>query len=230
MPDGLKCGDGATNGRLVWHPCRAPGGALRNAYTEHWSAATETSTMRGSPPPMHLLPLHTMNQPDLIILMGPAACGKSTVGQLLARRIGWQFRDGDDYHSADSIRRMRAGEALTDSDREPWLAALRALLADERAAGRRTVLACSALRQHYRQALYPAGLEPGQLKFVYLDVRPEVLALRLVQRTGHFLTGNLLESQLATLEKPAAEDDVLWLDGEDEPDTLVATICLRLGV
>lgn len=166
----------------------------------------------------------------IIVIMGPAASGKSTVGRALAAALGWDFFDADDYHSPANIARMQAGEALGDADRQPWLAQLRALLHRELELGRPLVLACSALREVYREALLPPGISRGQLQFVYLEVRPEVLALRLIQRRNHFLTGTLLESQLATLEKPEASDDTLWLDGERPVAELVGLVREQLGV
>lgn len=166
----------------------------------------------------------------IIVIMGPAASGKSTVGRALAAALDWDFFDADDYHSPANIARMQAGEALSDADRQPWLALLRALLQNELEHGRPLVLACSALRQAYREALLPPDISAGQLQFVYLEVRPEVLALRLVQRRNHFLTGTLLESQLATLEKPEASDDTHWLDGEQPVAALVELVREGLGV
>jgi gluconokinase len=130
--------------------------------------------------------------------MGVSGAGKTTVGELLAAELGWDFADADDYHSAASVEKMRNGTPLTDADREPWLAALRQMIADAIEAGKSLVLACSALRRRYRDLLRVGA----EVRFVYLKVSPAVLHERLHRRRGHFMTEQMLASQLATLEEP----------------------------
>ena len=162
----------------------------------------------------------------VVIVMGVAGAGKTTVGRALADSTGWRFMDADDFHSAASIARMHAGLPLDDTLRAPWLAELRAAIARTLEAGESAVLACSALRQAYRDALVPrdvAGAERA-IRFVHLRVSPAVLAARLGARTGHFAPPALLGSQLATLEAPEPEEHALTLDGERPVPELVATI------
>ena len=132
--------------------------------------------------------------------MGVSGCGKTAVGSRLAQELGARFVDADDLHPADNIEKMRAGIALDDADRAPWLALLNARLREAAAAGEPVVMACSALRQRYRDTL-AAGL-PG-LRFVHLTGSRELIAARLAARQHRYMPASLLESQLAALEPPA---------------------------
>lgn len=132
----------------------------------------------------------------IVLLMGPAGSGKTTIGLALAAALGWSFVDADDLHPRANVDKMRRGEPLTDEDRAPWLERVHEKVEALRAAGDDAVIACSALREIYRERLAPDRL-------VLLDVPPEVLASRLARRTGHFFPKELLASQLATLEAPA---------------------------
>jgi carbohydrate kinase (thermoresistant glucokinase family) len=161
--------------------------------------------------------------PIVIILLGPAGAGKSTVGRSLADALGWRFTDADVFHSPPNRARLARGEALSDADRAPWIAALRQEIATAIARGQPMVLACSALRQAYREALIPEGAQ-RRVRFVYLRVRAAELSHRLRTRAGHFAPVELLGSQLATLEEPSAEEGVLTLDGEQPVVTLVQQI------
>ena len=161
--------------------------------------------------------------------MGVAGAGKTTVGERLASARGWPFADADDYHSAENVARMRRGEGLTDAQRAPWLRALAALIADHVTRGAPLVLACSALRRSYRSTLAPEALG-STVRFAHLRVSPETLAARLGARAGHYASGTLLASQLATLEPPDPDEDVLTLDGERTPDEIVAALRATLGV
>ena len=162
----------------------------------------------------------------VIVVMGPAGAGKSTVGQALASRLGCPFVDADDHHPPANVARMARGEALTEADRRPWLARLHALVA--RAVDRREplVLACSSLTTSHRDQL-AGGLR--QVRFVYLKTPREVLAARLAARRAHFAGPPLLVSQLATLEEPG-NDEALTVDGAAEVETIVGHIRLEFGV
>jgi gluconokinase len=160
----------------------------------------------------------------VIIVMGVAGVGKTTIGRRLAEGLGWRFLEGDDFHPATNVVKMAAGVALTDEDRAPWLARLRGLIAEALAQGEDVVLTCSALKQRYRQLL---TVEPTRMRWVYLWAQPALIASRLAQRTGHFMPLSLLESQLATLEAP---EDALAVDVAQGPDEVVAVIRARLGL
>ena len=159
----------------------------------------------------------------VILLMGVSGSGKTTVGQLLALQLEWEFADGDDYHPAANIEKMRNGIPLTDAERAPWLETLRALVDGWISAKRNAVLACSALKRTYREIL---RIGPN-VKVVYLKGTPELLQQRLHARVGHFMTERMLQSQLATLEEPQNEDAVV-VDISQSPAEIVAEIRARL--
>ena len=166
--------------------------------------------------------------PTVVVVMGVAGAGKTTVGRALADALGWRFHDADDFHAPESVARMRAGLPLDDARRAPWLAELRALIVATLGAGESAVLACSALRHAYRDALVPRDAG-GVVRFVHLRVSPAVLESRLGARTGHFAPAALLASQLATLEEPDAAEPALALDGERPVPELVAAIRATLS-
>src|SRR5689334_8925091 len=149
--------------------------------------------------------------PTVVVIMGVAGAGKTTVGRALAESLGWPFHDADDFHSEESVARMRLGLPLDDALRAPWLASLRALVTRTLARGGSAVLACSALRHAYREALVPEGAPRGAVRFVHLRVHERVLAARLDARVGHFAPTTLLASQLATLEEPDGSEPALVL-------------------
>jgi gluconokinase len=156
----------------------------------------------------------------IIVLMGPAGAGKTTVGVALAQSLGWQFLDADDFHSAANVQKMHRGVGLTDADRAPWLAAMRDALAGALARETNVVLACSALKEEYRRALLPAG-DASRVRFVYLRADEAVLRERLAHRKGHYAGAELLASQLETLEEPT---DALWVDASRSPAEIVSLI------
>ena len=164
---------------------------------------------------------------QVIVVMGVAGVGKTTVGTALGRALGWRFHDADDFHSAANIAKMHRGEPLTDADRTPWLAALRALVAEALARGDHVVLACSALRQRYRDALVPGDAPAGAVRFVWLDAPAAVIADRLAHRGAHFAPPSLLPSQLQTLEPPT---DAVLADATKPPAAIVAAVRESLGI
>ncbi|GGH09642.1 gluconokinase [Silvibacterium dinghuense] len=137
----------------------------------------------------------------IAILMGVMGSGKTTVAKELQVLTGWEYAEGDNYHSDANKAKMRAGIPLTDADRQPWLESLHAVLRGWEDAGKSGIMTCSALKQTYRDTLV-GGLPAGSLRFVLLDVPKEELARRLASRTGHYMNPGLLDSQLATLEEP----------------------------
>jgi carbohydrate kinase (thermoresistant glucokinase family) len=166
----------------------------------------------------------------VIVLMGPAGSGKSTVGAALAASLGWRFLDADTLHSAENIARIRRGDALSDRERAPWLRAVAFEIAQ--ASGREPlVVACSALRKRYRQTLRPHGKASDAVRFVYLDVSAAELARRLQMRATHFATAAILPTQLRTWEKPDADEhDAVRVDGEQPPAEVIAAIRRALRV
>ena len=155
----------------------------------------------------------------LVVVMGVAGCGKTTVGRLLARQLKAEFLEGDDLHPQRNVERMASGIALTDTDRRDWLLALTEQLADARAAHYALVVSCSALKRSYRELLRRAS---PALVFVHLHGTPALLGERLHARTDHFMPPSLLESQLATLEPPGADERAVTFDAA-APAAQIAT-------
>jgi gluconokinase len=160
----------------------------------------------------------------VIIILGVSGAGKTTVGELLARELGWRFYEADDFHSPANIEKMRRGVPLTDDDRWPWLENLRELIRRCVAAGESAVLACSALKRAYRQHL---GVS-GEVKFVFLHGDYAVIAKQLRHRRGHFMNPGLLRSQFADLEEPQPEEKVLTIELGPAPNELVREIKTKL--
>lgn len=156
----------------------------------------------------------------ILVLMGVTASGKTTIGTRLAAAEGWQYAEGDDYHSPANKAKMHAGIPLTDADRGPWLASLHEVLLGWYRTGTSGVLACSALKQAYRDEL-EAGIPSSELHFVLLEVPKAVLAERLAERKDHYMSPALLDSQIATLELPK---DAIRIDGTQPPDEAVRAI------
>jgi gluconokinase len=136
----------------------------------------------------------------VIILIGVAGSGKTTIGRILAARFGWEFHDGDDLHPRQNREKMHRGIALTDEDRLPWLHAIRDLVQRCLAESRCAVIACSALKQSYGDLLI---VDPAKVKLVYLKGSQALITERLAHRAGHFFDPRLLQSQFDTLEEPA---------------------------
>ena len=158
------------------------------------------------------------------VVMGVSGSGKTVIGSRLARALGVEFVEGDDYHPPENVARMAAGIPLTDADRAGWLAAIAARIAVAREAGAGLVVSCSALKQSYRDLLRTADPE---LRVVHLSGDRELLAKRLAQRRGHFMPSSLLDSQLATLEVPSADERALVCDVAESPDAIVDTLLSR---
>jgi gluconokinase len=159
-----------------------------------------------------------------IIVFGVTGSGKTTIGTLLAKELGWQFYDADNFHPAANVEKMRQGIPLNDDDRIPWLAKLQALIRSYTDKGENAVLACSALRESYRQYLQ-AG---GEVKFIYLKGDFVLIQQRLNNRRGHYMNPNLLQSQFNTLEEPRPEITVI--DIAPTPALIVQAIRKELKI
>lgn len=140
-----------------------------------------------------------MSQPQQILVMGVSGSGKTVLARALAAALGWTFLEGDDFHPPANIEKMRHGTPLTDADRLPWLSAIAAAMAAQTSAGHPVVVACSALKQSYRDILRGGG----PLAVIFLQADADILRQRLNHRAGHFMPASLLDSQLATLEPPS---------------------------
>jgi gluconokinase len=158
----------------------------------------------------------------ILIVMGVSGSGKTTVGRALASALSCEFSDADKFHSSANIAKMSRGVALTDEDRAPWLASMRAAIEHWAEKGGDHVLACSALKERYREALVPPGVD---LRFVYLRGDFDLLARRLGERKGHFFDPALLRTQFEALEEP---QNAIVVDVDAAPADVVATIVALL--
>jgi len=163
----------------------------------------------------------------IVLVAGVSGSGKTTVGAMLAGRLGWPFADGDSFHSAANVAKMRAGLPLTDQDRWPWLAAIAAWMDQRIAAGQSAVVACSALRRAYRDVLL--GGRPAA-RLVFLQVSHDQDEDRLTARHGHFFPAKLLDSQFAALEMPQDSERAVVPAAGGSPADVVADIIAALGL
>lgn len=167
-----------------------------------------------------------MTQPSrtVVVVMGVAGSGKTTVARLLADRLGWTFAEADDFHSAANVAKMSAGIPLSDEDRQPWLEDVRRWLD---ACPGDAVITCSALRRRYRDVLRRAA---ARVRFLHLAGSRETLTSRLGAREGHFMPVSLLDSQLATLEPLEPDEDGVVVDVAAAPPALVDQALATLGL
>lgn len=159
----------------------------------------------------------------VIVLMGVSGAGKTTVGRLLVEALGAEFAEGDAYHPPENVEKMRRGIPLEDADRWPWLHILAAQIDRWLAAGKTVVLACSALKQSYRDVLAQGRPE---VRFVHLEGDKALIRRRLDARRGHYMPAILLDSQFAALERPA---DAVTVDVAGTPEAIVAELVQRLA-
>jgi gluconokinase len=159
----------------------------------------------------------------VVIVMGVAGSGKTTVGRLLAQRMGWPFLDADDFHPPENVEKMRQGIGLTDAERLPWLDALAARIRSLVDAGDSAVVACSALKEAYRERL---ALDPA-VRFVHLHGDFDLIRKRLAERKGHYAHADLLASQFEALEPPRG---VPTFDVAPPPEAIVEEIRKALGL
>ncbi len=159
----------------------------------------------------------------IVLLIGPAGSGKTTVGELLAGQLGWEFADGDNFHSPANIEKMSRGLPLDDNDRIPWLNSIRDAMEQWNAQRRNVVLACSALKKIYRERLQIGSA----VKLVYLKGTYDLLLDRLHSRRGHYATEQILTSQFADLEEPT---DAITIDVARSPEEIVLEIRRQLSL
>jgi carbohydrate kinase (thermoresistant glucokinase family) len=167
-------------------------------------------------------------KPAVIVVMGVASSGKTSLGERLAERLGWPFRDADSFHPPENVAKMSSGTPLTDEDRKPWLAAIAAWIDDLRTNGGNGIVTCSALKRAYREVI--VGDRPD-VTLVYLRGSRELVGERMAARQHHFMPPALLDSQFATLEEPGADEKPLVVQVEASKEAIVAQVLreLRLG-
>lgn len=167
-------------------------------------------------------------KPAVIVVMGVASSGKTSLGERLAERLGWPFRDADSFHPPENVAKMSSGTPLTDEDRKPWLAAIAAWIDELRTTGGNGIVTCSALKRAYREVI--VGDRPD-VTLVYLRGSRELIGERMAARQHHFMPPALLDSQFATLEEPGADEKPLVVQVEASKEAIVAQVVweLRLG-
>jgi gluconokinase len=185
----------------------------RSFIFTNWDSAIHDSSMNG---------VADMTGP--VVIMGVAGCGKSSFAAALSQALGWQLIEGDEYHPAENVNKMRAGIPLTDEDRAGWLVVLADALVQR---GPNAVLTCSALKKSYRDSLRQGVPD---LRFVHLELTREQSIARVTQRPGHYFQPALVDSQFATLEKPVDEAGVLTVDATLPIETIQAQVCAWLHV
>lgn len=162
-----------------------------------------------------------------LVVMGVSGAGKSTVAGLLADRLDWRMAEADEFHPEANIAKMSAGTPLTDTDREPWLSAIRDWIGERDAAGEHAVVTCSALKRSYRDVLREAT---ARVRFVFLRGSADVVGGRLADRSGHFMPPALLDSQLGDLEPLADDEDGITVDVTASPEHIVDAALAGLGL
>jgi gluconokinase len=167
-----------------------------------------------------------VSPPNALVVMGVSGSGKTTIGNELARRLGWEFVDGDWFHPAANVEKMHAGIPLTDEDRGPWLAAIARWIDEMRAAGRHGIVACSALKRRYRAVLVG---QRSDVLLVYLHGDAELIARRIATRHEHFMPASLLASQFEALEEPGPDEHAIVVSVAASPREIVAEIVTQLG-
>ncbi|WP_141581860.1 gluconokinase [Actinomadura sp. WMMA1423] len=190
----------------------------------------KTSPVPASPPSRTAQPITaqpTAAQPTVILIAGVSGSGKTTIGTLLAERLGWEYAEADSFHSEANVAKMRAGHPLTDEDRLPWLRAIAAWIADRLDTGRPGVVTCSALKRSYRDMLLDGH---AGVRLVLLDGDRNTIAARMRSRKGHYFKVEMLDSQFADLEPPAPDENVVTAPITGTPEETVTHILKALDL
>jgi carbohydrate kinase (thermoresistant glucokinase family) len=166
-----------------------------------------------------------ITRPSVLVIMGVSGSGKTTIATLLSELLHWELADADAFHSAENVRKMASGIALTDEDRWPWLRAIAAWIDTVRGAGRHGVVGCSALKRSYRDILIG---ERKDVTLAYLKGDIELIAQRMNQRHGHFMPVALLQSQFDTLEEPMPDEHAIVVSIDADPPAIAAEIIAQL--
>ncbi len=169
--------------------------------------------------------MHSGSQQPVLVIMGVSGSGKTTVAALLAGQLGWDLSEGDDMHPEANVEKMRAGHPLTDDDRWPWLETVASWIAEHTMAGVPGIITCSALKRIYRDVL-----RGNHVVFVHLVGSRDQIGRRMAARQGHYMPAALLDSQIATLEPPGPDENVLVVDVGRKPALEAAEIIARLGL
>jgi gluconokinase len=165
--------------------------------------------------------------PPIVLVTGVSGSGKTTVGAMLAGRLGWQYAEADDFHPHSNVEKMAAGHPLTDADRKPWLEAIGRWIDDRRAGHEPGVVTSSGLKRAYRDLL---RRDRPEVRAVFLDGSPDLIASRLVARHGHFFAPNMLDSQFADLEPPTPDEGVFTVSVRGTPSEVVDAILTGLDL
>ncbi|MDE2361579.1 MAG: gluconokinase [Hyphomicrobiales bacterium] len=168
----------------------------------------------------------TEDLPAVILLMGVAGSGKTTIGKKLSEMLGWPYADADEFHPAANVTKMRAGHPLTDEDRKPWLAAIASHIDKTIAVGGHAIVSCSALKRSYRDVI--VGARKG-VRIVLLEGSHDLIAARMGARKNHFMPTSLLDSQFATLERPTPDEHAIVVSVAGTPDEIAANVIAKLG-
>ncbi len=168
-----------------------------------------------------------MGAPVVLVVMGVSGAGKTTLGEMLAGRLGWPFKEGDELHPPANIAKMKSGQPLNDADRAPWLKAVGDWIDRWVTAGQSGVISCSALKRAYRDTL--ANGRPA-VRFVFIDLDEATIAERLQHRKGHYWPPELLHSQFEALEPPMPDEPVIVVDGNTSREAQVERVVAALNL